>query len=152
MPPVDAVTDTRTPSIAVAGTRTSLSRRRIADWPHCRNNAQPAQSSAIFSGSHACGTSEKPSRAKYAGLVRERADRGVTVRARLAGQQLDERPPVARAAQMVVHDQRTHFGHAAAERRQLRTPCDVAVVNDHEETVGVPGDLLFGPRQQPAGA
>ncbi len=36
----------------------SASCRRTASCPHRRNSEQPAQSCAIFSGSHACGTSE----------------------------------------------------------------------------------------------
>ena len=35
---------------------------------HCRNFGQPTQSVAIFSGSHGCGTIEKPRRTKCAAL------------------------------------------------------------------------------------
>ena len=143
-----AASGVRSPTPCRSGSATAY-------WPQRRNSAQPAQSCAIFSGSQACGTIEKPRCTKCDGSCVKAHRVANPARARAVGHRGHERRAGASPAAGCVDDQRANLRHVFAERRELRAADDVAPGGGNDEPGGVRVDV-FAPtlRQQdvpPAG-
>ena len=106
------------------------------------------QSRAIFSGTHTCGTIVNPMRTKCDGSCVNAHSVDVSAADGRLGKMAHHRRSDLPSAVGLIHDQRSHFRHTGAERRELRAPDDRITRVRHDEAAGVLLEILDGPRQQ----
>jgi hypothetical protein len=82
------------------------------------------------------------------GGVRERAELVEARDRRPSKKFVNQAAAHAEAPRVAADDQRAHFGHRAAQRRQFRAREDLAVLDGDDEAMGVHNDLAKLTRQQ----
>ena len=96
----------------------------------------------IFSGSHACGTIEKPGRVREGAQLVEAGSRPAT------HELVDDSPADATVSSFAADDHGSHLGDRAAQRRELRARQHVVILNGDHEAMHVDQDFPQLARKQ----